>query len=265
MHAFFPGSDGSPRALRAVANSLVLACALLVLGTPATAQDVRLGVRAGPTFGFLNDSALPFVSAGGDATANTNVRLDGHAGLFAVVPVGGSFGLQTELLYVRKGAHFSRRGDADYRVEQYQLGYLQGAVLGRRDSGLPGPLHLHAVGGFTLERLLHGTADREIQTVLAVFRETVDLAGRDLVRRWDVGLLFGMGVGYALGEAGRLTLEVRYNRGLRSIFTSATRSPSERSVTFGEPPPLTRTPPSLHHDVITASLAYTLPLLPEPE
>jgi hypothetical protein len=145
-------------------------------------------------------------------------------------------------------------------VEQYELGYLQGQVLGRRAIGLSGPLHLHAVAGVTLERLLHGAVHREVQTLPTVFRETVDLADRGLVRRWDVGALIGIGLSYPMGKTSRLGLELRYNRGFRSVFTDAARSPSARPAAFDEPPPLSRTPPTLHHDVITASLAYTLPL-----
>lgn len=226
----------------------------------ATAQPLRVGVRAGPTFGFLNDSALPFVSAGGDATANTNVRLDLHAGTYAIVPLGGPFGLQTELLYVRKGGHFSRVGDDDYRAERYQLSYLEGQVLGRRDIALPGPLRLHAVGGLTLSRLLGGHTQRAIHTKDQVVQETIDLTAQHLVRHWDLGALVGLGLDYPIRSGSRVSLDLRYNPGFRSVFTDGARPPSSRTRPFADPPPLTRTPPSLRHDVITASLSYTTSL-----
>ncbi len=234
--------------------------AVMTVSVPAEAQSAQVGIRAGPTFGFLNDSAVPFVSAGGDATANTNVRLDLHAGAYVIVPLAAPFGLQAELLYLRKGGHLSRPEERSYRVERYQLSYLQGQVLGRRDISITGPLSLHLLVGVTLKRLLSGLVRREIHTEQFVLRETIDLHGQDLVRKWDLGGLIGVGVGYPIGSTGRLALELRYNPGFRSVFTEAARPPDRKLGRFADPPPLTRFPPSLRHDVITASLAYKLPI-----
>lgn len=221
---------------------------------------MRVGVRTGPTFGFLNDSAVPFVSADGDTEANTNTRIDLHAGAYAIVPLAGPFGVQAELLYVRKGGHLSRSGEASYRVEQYRLSYVEGQVLGRRDVSLPGPLHLHVVAGLTGERLLSGVARRAIHSDVEVVREEIDLTARNLVRHWDVGALVGVGLGYPIGGSGRLSIDLRYNPGFRSIFTDRARPVGDRASVFGNPPPLSRFPPALRHDVITASLSYTLAL-----
>jgi hypothetical protein len=226
----------------------------------APAQEVRVGARVGPTFGFLNDSAAPFVSAGGDATANTNVRLDLHAGAYAHFPLRGRYGLQTELLYVRKGGHFSRPEDLSYRVERYRLAYVQAQVLGRRDVALPGPLRLHVVAGLTGERLLGGTVQRTVHTEARVYRETIDLTHRRLVRRWDLGALVGIGLGYPVGEASQIGLDLRYNRGFRSIFTDRARPLDEQMTGFEDPPPLSRRPPSLWHDAVTASLSFSTTL-----
>jgi hypothetical protein len=225
-----------------------------------SAQPLRVGVRGGPTFGFLNDSAVPFVSATGAARANTNVRLDVHAGPYVIVPLGNRLGLQTELLYVRKGGHFSRFGNANYRVERYRLAYLQAHVLGRREIALPGPLRLHVVGGLTGARLLSGTARRAIHTDDQVLRETIGLAARDLVRDWDVGALIGVGLSYPIGRDDRVSFTLRYSPGFRSVFTNRARPLREQTGPFGDPPPLTRTPPALRHDVITASLSFTTSL-----
>jgi len=226
----------------------------------ASAQELRVGGRVGPTFGFLNDSAVPFVSADGDATANTNVRLDLHAGAYAIVPISDHYGLQTELLYVRKGGHFSRFGDRTYRVERYRLDYVQGQVLGRRDISLPGPLRLHVVGGLTVERFLEGTVKRAVHTEIQVRQETIALTSPALVRQWDVGALVGVGLGYPIGGAGHISLDLRYNPGFRAVFAEGTRPPGEQMVDFADPPPLSPSPPALRHDVITASLSFTTSL-----
>lgn len=254
----------APVSLRAVWTFLrcAVACALIGvgMGSDAVAQEVRVGVRAGPTFGFLNDSAIPFVSAAGDATANTNVRLDLHAGAYAVVPISERYGLQAELLYVRKGGHFSRFREMSYRVERYRLSYVQAQALGRRNVSLPGPLLLHVVAGLTGKHLMGGTAQRAVHSEARVVRETIDLADQRLVRRWDVGALLGVGLGYPVGRTGRITLALRYNRGFRSVFTDGARPLREQLRGFEDPPPLTRVPPTLRHDAITASLSFTIAL-----
>ena len=113
------------------------------------AQSLRVGVRAGPTFGFLNDSPVPFVSEPEVTEASTNVRIDLHVGAHAVVPLGKNVSLQPELLFVRKGSHLSRNGVDLYIAEQYRLSYLEGHLLGRRAVPVPGPLSVHAVAGLS--------------------------------------------------------------------------------------------------------------------
>lgn len=246
----------------ALPGRLLVLCVMvaLAMGGRAAAQDLRVGVRAGPSFGFLSGSVVPFVRAGGDGETHTNVRVDFHAGGYGIVPLTERVGLQGELLYVRKGAHISRVRVDQYRVERYRLSYLQGQVLGRRSISLPGPLHLHAVAGFTLGRFLGGTARRNVYSELIVFREEIDLQAQELVRAWDFGGLLGMGVGYPLGESGRLTLALRYNPGFRSVFTRAERAEDDKASALREPPPLSRVPPGLRNDLLTASLSYTLSL-----
>lgn len=242
----------------------ILAVCAVILTVPivcASGQTVRVGVRAGPTFGFLNDSPVPFVSASGDIEADTNVRLDGHIGAYATLPLSERYGLQTELLYVRKGAHFSRFKQP-FRSERYRLTYLEGQILGRRKIDLRGPLNLYAIAGLTLERLLNGQVKRDIRTRLNAFSETVDLAEQDLVTQWNVGALLGVGLGYPVGSESRIALEIRYNPGLRDVLTEAERLPETQKTPFDDPPPLTSSPPSLRHDVITASLSYTVPFFP---
>ncbi len=262
-----PGSPGCLRCSpcpfagggsRAVVGLLILIILTALSG--AQAQDVRLGVRAGPTFGFLNDSAVPFVSAGDEVTANTNIRLDLHAGAFAVLPVRNRFALQTEVLFVQKGGHFSRTTALRYASERYRLSYVQGQLLGRRGVSLPGTLSLHVVGGLTVSRATGGAVRRDVRSREFVFEERIPLLKTGLIRRWDVGLLIGVGLDYPVGKGQRVSLDLRYNPGLRSVFSTAEHSGGPHLVDLDDPPPLTRTPPTLRHDVLTAGLSYTLPL-----
>ena len=222
----------------------------------AEAQDVRIGVRSGSTFGFLNDNAVPFTS--NDPEINANPRLDLHAGAYVVVPVTDHVSIQPELLYVRKGGHFSRPRSESYAVERYQLSYLQGELLGRRDVPIPGPVSFHAVAGFSIDVALSGTLRRNLRAAELDFEEQVALMETAPPRRWDLGVLLGVGFGYPVGTASRAALELRYNRGLRSVFGNAGRPEGTPPDGFEEVFPLTGS--ALRHDVITASLSYTLPL-----
>jgi len=238
------------------------ACLTGVLLAPssAPAQGLRLGVRGGPTFGFLNDNSVPFVSEPGVTAASTNVRVDGHVGLHAVVPLGSPVSLQPELLFVKKGGHLSRVGEAVYSAERYRLSYLQGHLLARRAVSVPGPLSFHAVAGPTISVATGGVARRDVRSQTGTFEQEIPLLGENLMRRWDAGLLVGAGLGYPVGDGSRVALELRYNPGIRTIFTETRRPPSDREVSLSDPPPLSATPPPLRHDVIMASLTLTVPL-----
>jgi hypothetical protein len=233
---------------------LVLVASLL-LATPAVhpahAQDLRIGARAGPTFGFLSDSPVPFRGNALDAATNVNVRLDVHVGGYVVVPVTDRWSVQPELLVLQRGGHLSRPTLESYAAERYRLSYAQGAVLARRALSLPGPLSMHAVGGVAVDLALDGLLRRDLQTTELDAQSRVDLLASDRLRRWDAGAVVGVGFGYPTGSSSRAALELRYNYGVRSVFKS--RPAAE------DPFPLTGAS-SFHHDTITASLSYTLPL-----
>lgn len=234
--------------------ALIVAAGVLIVMSavsPAHAQDLRVGARAGPTFGFLSDSAVPFRSSTLDAATNANIRLAFHVGGYVVVPVTDQWSLQPELLFLRRGGHLSRPTSESSAVERYRLSYTQGAVLARRDISVSGPLSIHLIGGFGADLALDGRLRRNRETGETDFQKQVDLLRTDKLQRWDVSGIIGVGVGYPTGTSSRAALEIRYNRGVRSVF--------ERSPAPDGPFPLTG-PASLHHDVITASLSYTLPL-----
>lgn len=235
-------------------HASVLFAGLLVtmyVAPSAHAQVLRGGVRAGPTFGFLSDSPVPFRSNALDAATNVNLRLDVHVGGYVVVPVTDRWSIQPELLVLQRGGHLSRPTLESYAVERYRLSYAQGAILARRALPLPGPLSMHAVGGVAVDLALDGILRRDLQTTETDAQSRVDLLASDRLRRWDAAGVVGVGFGYPTGPSSRAALELRYNYGFRSVFKS--RAAAE------DPFPLTGTS-SFHHDAITASLSYTLPL-----
>ncbi|WP_103020475.1 porin family protein [Salinibacter altiplanensis] len=253
---FFPSVRPPPQTHSTVL--LVGACLLLIGSTApyAVAQDARVGVRTGPTFGFLSDG--PRLFSGGQRSTNANPRIDLHAGAFLLLPFTDAYALQPELLYVRKGGHFSQPLSERYSVERYRLSYVQGLLLGRRALPIRGRLSAHVVAGLSLDFALRGTVQRDARSAQGTFEDHIDLVGHDHLRRWDVGLVAGAGLGYGIGDTGRLSLELRYNPGLRSVFDSSQNAlgPSTSAGAF----PLASSPSTLRHDVVTASVTYTVPL-----
>jgi hypothetical protein len=57
-----------------------------------------------------------------------------------------------------------------------------------------------------------------------------------------------------------VALKLRYAPGFASVVTNPERSPDARLDNRPHPLPLTDTPPRLRHDVITASLVFSLSL-----
>ena len=255
------GSVPSSPVLPAAVGAACLALALL-LPAASRAQGLRGGVYVGPAFGFLNDNSVPFVSEPGVTEARTNTRLDLHAGAYVVLPLTAALAVQPELLYVRKGGHLSRVGRELYASERYRLSYLQVHLLARRALSVPGPLSLHAVAGPSVAVTTGGAVRRSLRTRTAVVDQRIGLVRHDLVRGWDAGLLVGVGVGYPIGAGSTVTLNLRYNAGVRRIFTAARRPAAERATILAEPPPLSDSPPPLRHDVLLVSLSVTVPLGP---
>ena len=257
-----PGGDARTGILRVGLAVLVL---LLTAAPHATAQDVRVGVRAGPTFGFLNDRAVPFMTTSGLQRGTPHARVDFHVGAFAILPLSGPIGLQGEVLYLRKGGHFSSlenlsETDPVYSAEQYQLSYVQGQVLVRTDLSPSGPLSVHALLGLSLDAALRGELTRDVRTRRTVFHQQVSLLDHDLLRPWGVGGVLGVSVGYPVGSARRIALDVRYNPGFRSVFTGAGAPTRGKLTRLDRPLPLMGSPPKMRHDVITLGVSYTVPL-----
>lgn len=243
-----PAGSGSPLHVLLVAAGMFV---IMSAVRSAPAQNLRIGVRAGPTFSFLSDSPVPFRGTALDAATNVNLRLDFHVGGYVVVPLTDRWSVQPELLVLQRGGHLSRPTLESYAAERYRLSYAQGAVLARRALSLPGPLSMHAVGGVALDLALDATLRRDLQTTEIDTRSRVDLLASDRLRRWDAGGIVGVGFGYPTGPSSRAALELRYNYGVRPVF--------KRPPAAEDPFPLTGTS-SFHHDAITASLSYTLPL-----
>jgi hypothetical protein len=238
---------------------LALACLFVAVGgrSSAEAQPVRIGVRAGPSFGFLSDGTPPFT--GGTPRINANPRLTFQAGGYLLVPLPDPLVLQSELRYLQKGGHFSQPLSERYSVERYQFSYLQGALLLRRPFPIAGPLALHVAAGLSVDRALGGVRRRNLHSAGLNAATRVSFSETDRLRRWDIGGLLEAGLGYSVDPGSQIALTLRYNPGFRSVFARSGPAASRESAP--QPPfPLPSSVPTLRHDVITASLTYTLPL-----
>ena len=242
-----------PRALL-----LALTCVFLAMSLRSVqAQSLRIGVQAGPTFGFLSNSATPF-SAGTPRT-NANPRLNLQAGMHLIVPLSKHLALQPELRVLRKGGHFSQPLSERYTVERYRFSYLQGALLLRRSLSLSGPLSLHLAAGLSIDRTLNGETQRNLHSAERDFAAHVTLQESGRLRAWDVGGVLEGGLEYSAGPAGRIGLTLRYNPGFRSVFVRPDRGARNEQAT-DTPFPLPQTVTALRHDVTTAGLSYTISL-----
>jgi hypothetical protein len=177
-----------------------------------------------------------------------------------VLPLGGAVAVQPEVLFVRKGGHLSRVGPDLYAAEQYRLSYLQAHLLGRRDVALGGPLSLRLFAGPTLAVATGGRVRRALRARTAAVDQRIPLLEHGLMRRWDAGLLVGTGLAYSVGAGATVALELRYNAGVRLVFTERQRSRAERGTPLSDPPPLSDAPPPLRHDVLLAGVTLTVPL-----
>lgn len=172
----------------------LLAGTALIAG-PAQAQQLAFGARAGMT---RSSSTVE-----GDLVAGSTTGY--HVGMVGTVGISSWFGIQTELIYARKGFE-----DDDIGAE-LELTYFEVPVLTRLT--LPTPLSPHLLAGVVLS-LESGCTFRS-DTVDEV---DCEVGGSEVpsTKGADFGLEIGGGVALDLGR-GDLTLDILYNHGLTDL------------------------------------------------
>lgn len=143
-------------------------------------------------------------------TAGVSVRLRLH----------DWFALQPEALWVSKGSGTRINGvrNADFRAR-----YLEMTALARLTAPVEGPVRPYLLAGPTLGVLLD--------------LDVVDLGGAaddrtDLARRLDLGLMAGAGVTWRVDRRWRVSLDARYDWGVRSIDRTDAVDLANRAVFF---------------------------------
>lgn len=152
----------------------------------ATKAQVSYGVKAG-----LNVANI----VGSDAE-DAKSKLGFHAGVFAGIPVSGSFSVQPELVYSAQGAKYEQAGEDDVKLN---AGYLNVPVLAKFTSasgfyGVTGP----QIGFLLSAKAKQGSDDVDVKE----FYKSTDFS-------WAFGL------GYK--TASNIGLDVRYNLGLSKL------------------------------------------------
>lgn len=214
----------------AVASALVL---LLVGLSPIASRaqvetlDVRFGVKAGVNGANMSGDYLTIVGDRSDLYETTTQRRARFAlGGYAIIGFGQPVFLQTELLYVQKGTEVNVRGLAAGTITLNST-YLEIPILARFEI----PVDENAAGPSVLPYLFGGptvgvkiSADADIEGPFREIRPFEELASTT-----EFGLSLGAGVEYGL-DAGTVTLEARYQRGLTNVVSLDGRTAQHRGI-----------------------------------
>ena len=182
------------RLLGAICTMVTLA----MLAGPVDAQQVSVGLKAGPNFVTLGGSDV------GDV--ESFARLIG--GGFMVVQFGPNFAFQPEVLYAQKG---TKEVDAD-EVMKLKLDYIEVPLLLRAHPALTGRFLPHVLAGPTIAYNSNCDAERTVAGIETV----IDCDDLLSIKDMDLGVAFGGGVDMAVGKA-FLLLDLRYTLGLSKV------------------------------------------------
>jgi hypothetical protein len=186
---------------------MVLA-ALAMTVTPAAAQGIGVGVKAGPVFN-------KFLISGDDAEGDTTTRTGWMGGVFIGGNRSGLVGAGVEINYIKRTAR-DEETEADFALQSIDI-----------------PVYLRINGG-SRDRSgvnVYGIVGPAFEINLAADVDGFDI--KDEVEDFDVNLVIGGGV-----EITRFIIEGRYMRGLRNIDkglgdTSSSTKSSSFAVLFG--------------------------------
>jgi hypothetical protein len=173
---------------------VVLALALLLSGA-AFSEGMTLGFTGG----------LNLANVTGDAVEDNEIKLCFGGGAFLNIPLSELFSFQPELLYMMKGVKFGDNTSPDSDVG-VRLSYIDIPLLAKFSIPTQGCVTPSFFAGPYVGFLLSAEA--------YMGDDVSDIA--DSTKSTDLGLVFGGGVDYALGE-GNLIFDVRYALGLSTI------------------------------------------------
>lgn len=183
-------------------RSMILLAGALVVATATqlSAQQIRLGIKGGPTFADLY----------GDDVDDTDMLTSFAGGIFAAFELTELFAIQPEAMYTGHGAGMTVQG-VDTEL---QIFYVQVPLLARM-LFLEGPVQPMVYAG---PRIAFQTSceveaeDQNVTVTLDCDDPQLDAAVKDT----ELGVVGGAGVAFNMGDF-RLLLEGRGDLGLTSI------------------------------------------------
>ena len=190
----------------------VLAVALCALATPTFAQGTVVGVKGG-----LNMPSLSFDPAeeGQDTSSRTSYAI----GLFVGIPVTPMISVQPEFLWAPAGTKVESP-ELGGQTAEISFNQVQVPVLLKANIGSSSTRPFVVVGpvfGFKASKLKFKFGEIETD-------DPAD-TGDDDTSSTDVAIAFGGGV-----NVGKLSIEVRYNLGVKDIDTTDSGSVKTRSL-----------------------------------
>lgn len=211
----------------------IVALVLFVLAaSPVWAQErIRFGAKLGVTSSEIRETI------DGQTFGGLGFRLGLNGGVFAVFPVRGALGAQTEANYFRKSYGFEGelRDENNLpagRDPRYQYDYASTLVALRYQEALGSDgTDFYAFFGPRLDVLL---GDRASFTTPGGDPESTELPG--LLRNGEPnGLLFGAAAGFGVDLSGRgvpLLIELRYDADLTPVGDYEDGNAREREFRF---------------------------------
>lgn len=203
---------------------------LLVPFLSATAE------QAGPiSFGFKLGANLTYLS--GDDAENMDSKTTLCFGGFLTYSVNELFAIQSELLYVEKGAELYHNSYYDITMD-YDLAYIEIPVLARfnmpaQNSDIKPNVFFGPVFSINTEAeaeiKVEGPVDLLGETYDYSESGTVDIS--DEVASIDIGLIFGVGIEIPAGN-GAVIFDVRYNLGLQDVYDEGDIDLKNRVISF---------------------------------
>ncbi len=203
---------------------------LLALLFPLALFSQSIGLKVGG-----NVSTMANLGPGGSSMFTE--KINGHAGLWGRVPLGPNWGIQPELLYIRKGAKIVPDGTQSFVNEiHYNFDYVELPLLAYLQAG---PLSFQAgasIGTAINYHFYDKTRDERIESEL-------------LKEIWDPSLDFSLLGGVAL-EWNKFRFAVRYQHGLVATLDDFKVTDENGEITDAQG--------GAHHRNLLLSVAYTL-------
>ncbi|HTF17583.1 MAG TPA: porin family protein [Chryseolinea sp.] len=175
-------------------SSILVAFALVLLSAGAKAQEIAIGIKAGPNFAKLD--------ANSSLATNYSSRTGWHAGAFVLFR-GERLGFQPELIFSQQGSKFDYSGTPDLKSN---FSYIN----------IPLIVKLYTIAGLNLQvgPQIGFLTKAEWETPTGTEDVKNDLKSTDFS--------LGLGVGWDLPFG--LSIDARYNLGLSDNYDGSTAS-----------------------------------------